>query len=135
MMRVKDYMTSKVFTIRHDKKLIAVQEIMTWARIRHVPVVDQENRVVGMISHRDLLHATISSVAAVSTVERTLHLGTIRIDDVMKAPVQTIDLDAPVQQAAKLMRASKIGCLPVIADGKLSGIISEYDLLGIVEQS
>ncbi len=127
-------MTAKVFTIRADKKLIAVQEIMQWARIRHIPVVDSENRIVGMISHRDLLHAAISSVLPVSTPERRQHLGTVEIDTVMKAPVQTIGPDAPVQQAAKQMRESKIGCLPVIADGKLAGIISEYDLLGIVER-
>jgi CBS domain-containing membrane protein len=132
MMRVQDYMTPKVFTLRADKKMIAVQEIMSWARIRHIPVVDAQNRVVGMISHRDLLHAALSSMAVVAPVERSRHLGVIRIGDVMKAPVQTIGPEAPVQQAAQLMRDGKIGCLPVIVDEKLAGIISEYDLLGIV---
>lgn len=134
MKLVRDYMTAKVFTIRADKKLIAVQEIMQWARIRHIPVVDSENRIVGMISHRDLLHAAISSVLPVSTPERRQHLGTVEIDAVMKAPVQTIGPEASVQQAAQQMRESKIGCLPVIAEGKLAGIISEYDLLGLVER-
>src|ERR1700693_2580885 len=134
MMLVRDYMTAKVFTIRNDKKLIAVQEIMHWAHIRHIPVVDMENRIVGLISHRDVLHAAVSSVLTVSTPERRHHLGTIEIEAVMKKPVQTISPDAAVQQAAKQMRESKIGCLPVVADGKLAGIISEYDLLGIVEQ-
>ncbi len=133
-MRVRDCMTEKVFTIRHDKKMIAVQEIMNWARIRHIPVVDREDRLVGMLSHRDLLHAAISSVAAAGQIERKQHLATIRIDDVMKTPVQTIGPDAPVQEAAQLMRQGKIGCLPVTVDGKLTGIISEYDLLGLVEK-
>lgn len=133
-MLVRDYMTQPVFTIRHDKKLIAVQEIMSWARVRHVPVVDRENRLVGVISHRDLLHASISSAAPrISRVDRLQHLGTIPIDQVMRTEVQTIGPDAPVQEAAKLMRASKIGCLPVVAEGRLVGIISEHDLLGIVE--
>ena len=134
MMLVRDYMTAKVFTIRSDKKLVAVQEIMQWARVRHVPVVDGANRVVGMISHRDLLHAAISSVLPVSTPERRQHLGRVDLDAVMKAPVQTTGPDVPVQQAAKQMREGKIGCLPVVTDGKLAGIISEYDLLGIVER-
>jgi CBS domain-containing membrane protein len=133
-MLVRDCMTPKVFTIRDDKKLVAVQEIMNWARVRHIPVVDAENHLVGMISHRDLLHAAISSVLPISTPERRQHLGTIDIEKVMKTPVVTIGPDAPVQQAARRMRESKIGCLPVIADGALAGIISEHDLLGIVER-
>jgi CBS domain-containing membrane protein len=133
MMPVRDHMTSQVFMIHHDKRLIAVQEIMKWAHIRHVPVVDREKRLVGIISHRDLLHAAISSMDPVSEPQRKLHLGTVALDQVMKAPVQTISPDAPVQEAAKRMREGKIGCLPVIAGGHVVGIISEYDVLGIVE--
>ena len=51
-MRVRDLMTQKVFTVHVDKTLLVVDEIMTWARIRHVPVVDAQNRLVGLISHR-----------------------------------------------------------------------------------
>lgn len=133
MKPVRDYMTSKVFMIHYDKKLIAVQEIMKWAHIRHVPVVDREKRLVGILSHRDLLHASISSMDPISEPQRRLHLGTVALDQVMKTPVQTIGPDAPVQEAAKRMREGKIGCLPVIEDGHVVGIISEYDLLGIVE--
>ena len=63
-MIVRDYMTKQVFTVRFDKKLLAVREIMNWAHVRHVPVVNASGAVVGIISHRDLLHAAISSVAA-----------------------------------------------------------------------
>ncbi|MFQ5803491.1 MAG: CBS domain-containing protein [Candidatus Methylomirabilales bacterium] len=134
-MLVRDYMTSKVFTIRVDKKLFVAQDIMDWAHVRHVPVVDREQRVVGIVSHRDLLHAAISFVKTdVAEVERKQYLGTVPIEKVMQTTVRTIGPDATVQEAAKLMRTSKIGCLPVVDQGKLVGIISEYDLLRIVEQ-
>jgi CBS domain-containing protein len=133
-MQVRDYMTRQVFTVRNDKKMITVREIMNWAHVRHVPVVDAGGGLVGIISHRDLLHAAISSAAAISEVERTRFLWSVSIEQIMRTDVQTIDAEASVQKAATLMRRSKIGCLPVLADGRLAGIVSEYDLLGIVEK-
>jgi CBS domain-containing protein len=133
-MLVRDYMTKNVFTVRFDKKLIAVREIMNWGHLRHVPVVNASGEVVGIISHRDLLHAALSSVAAAAEVERAHFLSTVPIVQVMKTSVQTISPEETAQQAALLMRRSKIGCLPVMDGGKLVGIISEFDLLGIVEK-
>ncbi len=134
-MVVRNYMTSNVFTVRIDKKLLVARDIMEWAHIRHVPVVDSAQHLVGIISHRDLLHAAMSSIADAADVERTLHLGKIPIDRVMKTEVITIGPDASIQEAAALMRTKKIGCLPVVQGEKLVGIISEYDLLEIVESS
>jgi len=134
-MLVRDCMTTKVFTLRFDKKLIVVQEMMGWARIRHIPVVNASGGVVGIVSHRDLLHAAISAVADVNKMDRDQHLATIPIVKVMKTDVQTIGPDASLQEAAARMREHKIGCLPVVEDDKLVGIISEYDLLGVVEQA
>ncbi|HYL21993.1 MAG TPA: CBS domain-containing protein [Gemmatimonadales bacterium] len=128
-------MTSRVFVLHLDKKLIAVQEIMRWAQIRHIPVVDRAGALVGVISHRDLLHAAVSAVANVSTPERNRHLATIPISSVMRTDVQTIAPDAPIQEAARRMRERKIGCLPVVEGGKLVGIISEYDLLVFAEKT
>ncbi|ETW99858.1 MAG: hypothetical protein ETSY1_13345 [Candidatus Entotheonella factor] len=134
-MRVRDYMTTEVFTIRVDKKLFVVQEIMQWAHIRHLPVTDRANRVVGIVSHRDLLHASISQVSSrLAELERQQHLWEIPIASVMKTAVQTVEPDAPVQEAARLMREQQIGGLPVVEDGKLVGIITETDLLQLVEQ-
>lgn len=133
-MLVRDYMTPKVFTIRSDKKLVAVREIMNWAHVRHVPVVDANGKLVGIVSHRDLLHAAISSVTEESEIERTRHLWKVHIEPIMVTNVRTIGPDEPVSTAARLMRSSKIGCLPVVENDKLVGIITDHDLLGIVEK-
>lgn len=134
-MLVRDYMTKDVFTLRVDKKLVIADELMKWAHVRHVPVVDQDGRLVGIVSHRDLLRASISSIETrVAAAEKRQHLSSVTVREVMQAQVQTISPDAPVQEAAKLMRERKIGCLPVVADGRLIGIITESDLLRIVAQ-
>ncbi len=133
-MLVRDYMSTQVFTIRNDKMLVAAREIMNWAHVRHVPVVDPRGTLVGIVSHRDLLHAAISSATDVSEVERTRHLWKVPIEPIMRTEVQTIGPDDSVRKAAMLMRRSKIGCLPVVAEGKIVGIITEHDLLAIVEK-
>ena len=84
-------MTWSVFTVREDKNLILVEEIMSWARIRHVPVVDAQNRLVGLISHGDLLRASISSVGTrIANEERRQHEWTIPVQKVMRTRVHTI---------------------------------------------
>jgi CBS domain-containing membrane protein len=128
-------MSKRVFTIREDKHLRAVDEIMKWAHIRHVPVVDAGGQLVGIISHRDLLAAAVSTLASnVSQADRAQHLATGEVRNLMHKPAATIGPGEPVQRAAHLMRLHKIGCLPVLDGEKLVGIITEADLLGIVER-
>jgi CBS domain-containing membrane protein len=128
-------MSKRPFTIREDKHLRAVEEIMNWAHIRHVPVVDSGGGLVGIISHRDLLAAAVSTLATkISQAERAQHLATGEVRDLMRKPIATIGPDEPVQRAAHLMRHHKIGCLPVLESEKLVGIITEADLLHIVER-
>jgi len=132
---VSELMSKPVFTIREDKKLRAVEEIMKWRHIRHVPVVDTRGRLVGIISHRDLLAAAVSTLASrISQADRAQHLAACEVRNLMRKPIATIGQDEFVQRAAHLMRLHKIGCLPVLDREKLVGIITEADLLGIVER-
>ncbi|MGD0992729.1 MAG: CBS domain-containing protein [Gemmatimonadales bacterium] len=132
-MHVRDHMTAKVFTIRMDKKLLAVDEIMGWAHIRHVPVVDEKGKLVGLVSQRDVLRATLSDLAS-TQVDRRNQLGHVTLAQVMRREVLTIGPDEDVQMAARLMRQHKYGCLPVVDDSRLVGIITEHDLLAVVER-
>lgn len=61
-MLVRDCMTKKVFSLPNDKKVFAAQQIMNWAHVRHIPVVDRDGRLVGIVTHRDLLGASISKI-------------------------------------------------------------------------
>ena len=133
-MLFQDLMTRKVFTLQRGKKLFIAQQIMEWAHVRHVPVVDAGQRLVGMLSHRDLLRAAISSeTSSIATMERRQHLAQIAVGDVMRERVISIGPQATCREAAKLMLDNKIGALPVVdEDSHLLGILTTQDLLQLV---
>lgn len=121
-------MSRKVVSISADDNLRIVDEIMQLGRVRHLPVV-RRGQLVGVVSQRDLLHASLSNVMGVASEEQTLFLEGVNISQVMSSPPISIGLEAPVQEAARIMASRKIGCLPVIEDGKVAGILTETDLL------
>lgn len=132
-MSVRQIMTTKLFTIRSDKKLFAAGEIMNWAHTRHVPVVDAQGRLEGIVSHRDVLRASISAVdTRIAEAEKKQHLTQITVAQVMQKPAHTIRPDATIREAAAALRAFRIGCLPVVEEGKLIGLVTAHDLLGVI---
>jgi CBS domain-containing protein len=134
-MRVRDLMTRKVFTARPDKRLLVAREIMDWAHVRHVPVVDERGRLVGMVSHRDLLRASVSTLhTTLSVAERDQHLAQLTVAQVMQHPVHTVTPDTHLRVAAHRMREQRFGALCVVEDERLVGILTEADLLGLVER-
>jgi CBS domain-containing membrane protein len=113
-----------------DSLLQAVQ-IMQLARIRHLPVLDGE-RLVGLVSHRDLLEASASPLEESSQVERFDRLRSVPLSRVMNTILCTIDRDTPLREVAERMLRHKIGCLLVVdgeCGGSLLGLITEADLL------
>ena len=134
-MRVSDVMTSRPFTIRHDRRLQAVQSMLEWGAFRHVPVVDDHDFFVGIVSQTDVLRAAASELdPETPKVEREQQLAGIRIDSVMRSDVVTVDPDTPLREAAHRMQQERINCLPVIERGRCVGIVTAYDMLGVVAE-
>ena len=126
--QVRDVMQVKVVTISVTERLSTVEDIMTLGRVRHMPVV-HGGRLVGVVSQRDLLRASLSELGTTETVERRAFLHAIEIAQVMSQPAISIGADASVSSAAQLMAQNRIGCLPVVEDERLVGMLTETDVL------
>jgi CBS domain-containing protein len=125
---VRDIMQTKIVTIGVTERLSTVEDIMTLGRVRHMPVV-HGGRLVGVLSQRDLLRASLSELGSYASEARRAFLHAIEIERVMSAPPIVIDPDASVQLAARLMADHKIGCLPVVDGDELIGLVTETDVL------
>jgi CBS domain-containing membrane protein len=99
--------------------------------VRHVPIVDQDNAFVGLMTHRDLLAQTISHLAEVDEKEQEYLDRHIHIMNIMKTDVMTADPEMDVCAAISLLLDHKYGCLPVVSNGKLVGIVTEADFLNL----
>jgi CBS domain-containing protein len=127
-MRVRDLMSLKVASLGSDDALGIADGIMCMGRIRHLPVLDQ-GRVVGVVSQRDLFRSALGTALALGIRRPEELMRTLAVRDVMTTPAVTIGPDAPVQDAARTMAEKRIGCLPVVEDGCLIGILTETDIL------
>ena len=111
------------------KRGYSAEDVMRLGRIRHLPVMDG-TRLVGIVTHRDLLRAAVSSLLQADRATERAWLGNVRVATVMTAPVFTVPPWATLQTAVDIMLEKKIGCLPVVDDdGTLVGLLSETDCL------
>lgn len=127
-MKVRDIMTTEVVTLKVDEALSLASDIMTLARIRHLPIVEGD-RLAGIISQRDLFKASLDSVMGYDYGEARRHLKTVTIKEVMNEEVITIGPDTEIHEAGQLLIEKKIGCLPVIQGNALLGMVTETDIL------
>lgn len=128
MMRVHDVMQKEVVTLQLEDHLDLASDIMGLGRIRHMPVLDGD-KVVGIVSQRDLLRAGLSSVLEFRPAVEREWLAKISVREVMVGALKTIAPTEPLRKAVDMMLRLKIGCLPVVDEGKLVGLLSESDLL------
>ncbi len=127
-MLVKDRMTPDPMTITVDTSFPEAYRIMRENKIRHLPVLDKKGKLVGVITRTDLLHASPSSATTLSVFEINYLLANLHVSEVMSSPPITVSEEAPLEEAARLMVEKKIGCLPVMRDGDLVGMITETDI-------
>jgi CBS domain-containing protein len=132
--KVRDLMTAKVETLGRNDRLDVADEILALGRFRHLPIVE-EGAVVGIVSQRDLFRSGWASALGIGTNTRKNLLRGLRVKEVMSEPVISVDPDATVGHAARLMFENKIGCLPVVSEGRLQGLLTETDVLRYVAEA
>jgi len=128
---VRDIMQTGVVTVSAGDTLSTVEDIMTLGHVRHMPVV-RGGALVGVVSERDLLRASLSNLTGFRREEHRAFLHVVEIARVMSTPPIVIAPDARIGLAARLMAENAIGCLPVVEDGKLVGLVTETDVLRCV---
>lgn len=134
MVKIKDIMTNEVFVLHATQTLELVRSLMRIKHVRHVPIVEEDNTFVGLMTHRDLLAQTISHLAEVDESEQEYLDRHIHIMNIMKTDVLTADPEMDVCQAISLILENKYGCLPVVSEGKLVGIVTEADFLKLTQK-
>jgi CBS domain-containing protein len=127
-MKVREIMVTELVTLHVDEELSLASDIMNLARIRHLPILEGE-RLVGIISQRDLFRASLASVMGYGYAETRDHLKTVSIRDAMVKNVITVTPDTKIVEAGRMMLDRKFGCLPVVEDGRLVGMVTETDIL------
>ena len=127
-MLVKDRMTHNPVTITPDTTFPKAYQIIREKKIRHLPVVDEEERLIGIVAQTDLLHASPSVTTTLSIFEVNYLLANLHVSEVMSSPPITVLENSPLEEAARLMVEKKIGCLPVVRDDILVGMITETDI-------
>ena len=114
---VGQFMSTDLFTVSPDDLIDLAASVMDWRHIRHVPVEDQEGRLVGLITHRGLLRMMITNAK----------LTTVR--EIMVSNPVTVSPSTSSVEAMEIMRNNRVGCLPVVDGDQLVGIITSYDFL------
>lgn len=119
---VGQFMSTDLFTVRPDDLVDLAASVMDWRHVRHVPVEDDDSHLVGLVTHRDLLHLLAQGVP--SEIMKSM---TVR--EIMKTEPLTVSSVTPTLEALEKMQNQKVGCLPVVDDGRLVGILTSYDFL------
>ncbi|HTF32207.1 MAG TPA: CBS domain-containing protein [Myxococcota bacterium] len=126
---VSEIMQTDFVTVSLHDRLDFADQVMRLGRIRHLPVLHQ-GRVVGIVSNRDILAASLTKVLQFGPIERRAFLRSIDVEEVMTSRIYTVPPKATLEEAAQLLLRHKIGCLPVVDPaGAPVGLITETDLL------
>ena len=124
MLLVEDFMTREVLTLMPETTAGDALALCREKRVRHLPVVE-DGQLIGVVSDRDLRSAT----PALGDPARATALKEVRVSGVMAREVLTAHPEDPIEEAANTMRERRIGCLPVVENGELAGIITSSDVM------
>jgi CBS domain-containing protein len=127
-MQVREIMSKNIEVVDRNDNLRTVEERMATKQLRHLPVLEQ-GEIVGIVTQRDLFKATMSSTMGYGEKAQQAYLQSVRVKEIMVYPVVTVSPDISVAAAAEMMINKGIGCLPVVDDHQLIGVVTKTDLL------
>ncbi|MEB2343152.1 MAG: CBS domain-containing protein [Deltaproteobacteria bacterium] len=129
-MKVRDVMSTEVATVLRNDQLVIADDLMRLGRIRHTPVLDEATgEVVGVLSQRDLFRGALARALGYGAHAQQKVMGMLLVKEVMTNDPVTVEPDTALVEAARIMLERKLGCLPVVAKGRLVGILTEGDFV------
>lgn len=128
MITVEEAMTTDVLTLPPTATLTDAMRLMAEHHIRHVPIVDADNALLGLVTHRDVLAATDSRLR---NPETRLDPGSYALHELMETEVMTVEPEDSLRSCALEMEKHRFGCMPVTVAGRLRGIITDTDFVGV----
>jgi CBS domain-containing membrane protein len=131
MITVKEIMTTELYTLQETDTLQEARRLMMEENIRHLPIMDKAGKLVGLVTQRDLLAASLSRVAHVQDDERQTFEASIPLKQIMTTNLLVVHEKMNLREAARLLQDHKYGCLPVVTRGKLKGIITDSDFVAV----
>ena len=129
---VREIMMGSPVTLKPDETLDLANDVIFLGRIRHIPIVE-DGRLVGLLSERDMMGAAATTIFGLKRKSKSALLKSVLIKDVMKRKVVTVKPDTTIKDVAHLMKEKKIGCVPVVDEGSLVGLVTTTDILRYVE--
>lgn len=126
---VRDLMTPDPYTLSPRDTLASLYDLMDSRRVRHVPIVDSDGELVGLLTHTDLAMTALGSLSDLPLSQERDLLQRRRIREVMVTEVETVEPETSLAEAAQTLFENKIGCLPVVEGNRLVGILTESDFV------
>jgi CBS domain-containing membrane protein len=126
---VRDLMSVDVVTLGRNDTLVAAEDLMRLGRIRHLPVLDEDGGLAGIVSQRDLFHSGLMKALGYGSHAQQHALATVAVKEAMSTKVITTTPATRLVDAANVMLEHKIGCLVVVDGTKVVGILAESDFV------
>jgi CBS domain-containing membrane protein len=133
--QVRDLMTEHVFSLRPHDDLATLYDLMDSKHIRHVPIVDKEGDIVGLVTHRDLSRSALGPQDDLPLSMQREMLRRRKIREIMATEVETVEPDDDLKLAAEMLIEDKIGCVAVAEGEHLVGILTEADFVRLYIES
>jgi CBS-domain-containing membrane protein len=132
-MLVRDIMTTGLTTLREDEVLLDATFIFASSRFRHIPILNG-NKLVGIVTERDLKHYTPSILSGIPPAEYNRLMADTPLSKIMTRDLVTIEPGKTISEAVQMLFDHRIGCLPVVENGELKGILTTTDMLKLLLQ-
>lgn len=131
MITLSEIMTEQPFTLGPDNSLKQAIDLMNQERIRHIPIVNDEQHLLGLVTLSDVLAARESKLVLGTQEREEEFTDNVQLAELMTRNVACVDPHAGIKEAALYLQRHKYGCLPVVDRGRLIGIVTDTDFIGV----